>query len=545
MANKTVFKSAPKGKAVPAATHVNRAGGRAYQLGEKAALAQYACTGTFNDTFYSKGVQQVEEILAILPKVNVEFVGKVAIYAHEQGRMKDMPALLCAHLAARGKTEPEALVVLKKVFPVVIHNGKMFRNFVQIIRSGVTGRKSFGTAIKKLARGWFDSRLPEEIFKISTGNDPSLGDIVRMVRPLDLGSPERKAFYAYLFDQEHDKDSLPSLVKDYLKFRSDPHGWDAALPRVPFEMLMGLPLTDKQWSALGQQMSWTQVRMNLNTLSRHGVFKEDGIARTIAAKLKDPELIKRAKPFPYQLLTTYLNTSESGAEAVPRVLRNALHDALDIATENVPSFEGPGHALIDVSGSMGDPVSGSREGATTKASCVQVAALIGSSFLKKNQESMIVPYSDDVFLNHGCEARDSVMTNANRLAVLGGGGTNLGAAFNHLNKSKAKGNLVVVCSDMETWMDDQGMASLHSWQSSGTVSAQNWSEYKSRNPKAKLVCINLRAGDKVQVASNTDVLNIGGFSDTIWEVIKSFVEGMPSADHWVSVIETVKFPDQA
>ncbi len=541
MANKSVFKSAPKGKTPPPATAVNRAGGRAYQLGEKAALAQYASTGTFNDTFYSTGEQQVAEVLAILPKVDAEFIGKVAVYAHEQGRMKDMPALLAAHLTTRGD---EGRAVLKRIFPVVLSNGKMFRNFVQIIRSGVVGRKSFGTSIKKMARGWFDSKTPESIFKMSTGNDPSLGDIIRMVRPLDLGSPERKAFYAYLFDKEHDFDSLPPLVKEYEVFRKDPIKWDAALPKVPFEMLMGLPLTYKQWSALGQQMSWTQVRMNLNTLARHGVFTEDGIARTIAAKLKDPELIKKAKPFPYQLMTTYLFTSETGPEAVPRVIRNALHEALDIATENVPSFEGPGHALIDVSGSMGSPVSGHRAGSTSKASCVQVAAMIGSSFLKKNKESMIIPYSDDVFLNHGCVPHDSVLTNADKLARLGGGGTNLGAAFRHLNKVKAKGNLVVVCSDMETWMDDQGARS--SWYGGeATVSASMWAEYKSRNPKAKLVCINLAAGDKVQVASNTDVLNIGGFSDTIWEVIKSFVEGMPSADHWVSVIESVQLPAQA
>ncbi len=547
MANKSLFKSAPKGKTPPAATTTNRAGGIAYQLGEKAALAQYACTGTFNDTFYSTGAQQVEETLALLSKCSPEFIGKVAIYAHEQGRMKDMPALLAAHLTTRGD---EGRVVLKKIFPVVISNGKMLRNFAQIIRSGVTGRKSFGSSPKKLIQSWFLSKKPEDIFKMSTGNDPSIGDILQMVNLSHndgpngrVGSPERKALFQYLKGVDHDVDSLPPLMKDYLKFKSDPTKWDAALPKVPFEMLMGLPLTKAQWSALGQQMSWTQLRMNLNTLARHGVLKEDGIARTLAAKLKDPELIKKAKPFPYQLLVTYLHTSETGEEAVPRVLRNALHDALDVATENVPSIEGPAHALIDVSGSMGSPVSGHRAGATSKASCVQVAAMMGSAFLKKNQESSIIAYSDNAIVNHGCEPRDSVMTNANKLAALGGGGTNLGAAFKHLNKVKAKGNLVVVCSDMETWMDKQDSARSSWYGGEATVSASMWAEYKSRNPKAKLVCINLAAGDKVQVASNTDVLNIGGFSDTIWEVIKSFVEGMPSADHWVSVIESVNLPD--
>jgi 60 kDa SS-A/Ro ribonucleoprotein len=543
VANKSIFKSAPKGKTVPAATHTNRAGGLAYKLGEKAALAQYAATGTFNDTFYSTGVAQVEEVLTLLPKVDVEFIAKTAMYTHEQGRMKDMPALLAAHLATRGD---EGRTVLKMVFPVVVSNGKMLRNFAQIVRSGVTGRKSFGTSIKNMIHGWFASKTPDDIFRMSTGNDPSIGDILTMTHLSDNKSPERKALYQYLKDVDHDADSLPLLVRDYLKFKNDPTKWEAALPKVPFEMLMGLTLSDAQWSALGQQMSWTQLRMNLNTLSRHGVFKNDGIARTLASKMKDPELIRKAKPFPYQLLVTYLNTAESGPEAVPRVIRNALHDALDVATELVPSIEGPGHALIDVSGSMQSPVSGYREGATSKATCVQVAAMIGSAFLRKNQESSIIAYSDSAITNHGCEPRDSVMTNAQRLASIGGGGTNLSAAFRELNRAKAKGNLVVVASDMETWMDtnDKSVPRLP-WHDDGTVPAKEWAEYKARNPNAKLVCINLQAADHCQVTNSPDVLNIGGFSDTLWEVIRSFVEGVPSSDHWVKVIESITLPARA
>ena len=50
--------------------------------------------------------------------------------------MKDMPALLCAILAVRD------VKLLEAIFPRVIDNGKMLRTFVQILRSGVVGRKS-------------------------------------------------------------------------------------------------------------------------------------------------------------------------------------------------------------------------------------------------------------------------------------------------------------------------------------------------------------------------------------------------------------------
>lgn len=547
MANKSVFKSAPAGRKVEPATHTNRAGGKAYKLGEKAALAQYACTGTFNDTFYATGEDQIMEVLAILEKVDVEFIGKTAIYARQQGRMKDMPALLVAHLMNRGD---EGREVVRKIFHSVIDNGRMLRNLFQIMRSARTGRKSLAHFPSKMMKAWFTSKTPETIFWQSVGNDPSLGDIIKMIHLADGGSLERKALHAYLLSKEYVTADLPAVVRDYLQFAEIKRkgvNEKAPFPKAPWEMLVGLPLSPAEWSVLAQQATWTQLRMNLNTFARHGVFKNDGITKTLAAKLADGELIRKAKPFPYQLMMGYLHTSETGEEAVPRAIRMALHKALDVATEIVPAIDGPAHVLTDVSGSMGSPVSGHRAGATTKATCVQVASMIACAFLKKNMESLILPYSDNLVLNHGIDPMDSVLTNADKLARLGGGGTNLGAAFTHLNKVKAKGDLVIVISDMETWMDSSSASSRPSWLGGGegTVSASAWENYKSRNPKAKLVCINLAAGDHCQVANNTDVLNLGGFSDTLWEVIKSFVEGRPSADHWVKTIETIAFPAQA
>jgi 60 kDa SS-A/Ro ribonucleoprotein len=96
-------------------------------------------------------------------------------------------------------------------------------------------------------------------------------------------------------------------------------------------------------------------------------------------------------------------------------------------------------------------------------------------------------------------------------------------------------------SDCETWADRHQNA----YYLNTTVMASEWAVYKARNPQAKLVTINLQASDTAQVPTDTSVLQLGGFSDTVWEVIKSFVEGRPSADHWVKVIEAVQLPAQA
>ena len=66
--------------------------------------------------------------------------------------MKDMPALLCALLSVNGPG------LLAEVFDRVIDSPKMLRNFVQIMRSGVVGRKSLGTLPKRLVLAWLEGR---------------------------------------------------------------------------------------------------------------------------------------------------------------------------------------------------------------------------------------------------------------------------------------------------------------------------------------------------------------------------------------------------
>ena len=61
MANKSLFMSMI-GKLLPKADAVNEAGGLAYKLSPKAALAQYAATGCLNATFYASAEEQLQNI---------------------------------------------------------------------------------------------------------------------------------------------------------------------------------------------------------------------------------------------------------------------------------------------------------------------------------------------------------------------------------------------------------------------------------------------------------------------------------------------------
>ncbi len=64
MANKNLFQTV-KGMLMSKADTVNEAGGRAYKLSPKTALAQYAATGCFSHTFYADAGEQLEKVLTL------------------------------------------------------------------------------------------------------------------------------------------------------------------------------------------------------------------------------------------------------------------------------------------------------------------------------------------------------------------------------------------------------------------------------------------------------------------------------------------------
>jgi len=513
MANKNLFQSL-RGALIPRTDAANDAGAPAYALGPKATLARLAATGCLGHTFYASAETQLDRVLDLANQVDPDFIARTALYARHRGFMKDMPALLCAVLATRDMDR------LTEIFPQVIDNGKMLRNFVQILRSGVTGRKSLGSAPKRLVRQWLERATERQLVQATIGNDPSLADVVKMVHPRPADAT-RQAFYAWLIGKPYDVDALPESLRSYEAWKVSKEG---AVPDVPFQMLTAMDLGTAEWSAIADKASWQTTRMNLNTFARHGVFQDAARVTKLAARLADPENVRRAKVFPYQLLVAFLNA----AKGVPGELRDALQDAMETAIANVPAIAGQVVICPDVSGSMSQPVTGFRQGSSSKVRCIDVAALVAAAFLRKNGRARVLPFEVNV-VDVQLNARDSVMTNATHLSKIGGGGTNCSAPLARLNAEKAVPDLVIFVSDNESWADPKAHR--------GTAMMIEWERLKRRNPKARLVCIDLVPNTTTQAPDRKDILNIGGFSDTVFDIIASFAAGADGTDHWIREIE--------
>ncbi len=524
MANKILFPSL-RGFLGPRADTTNEAGGLAYQRSHRQALAQYAATGCLSATFYTDAEEQLAATLKLCQAVEPEFIARTAIYARQRGHMKDMPALLLAVLSVRSPG------LMAAAFDRVIDTPKMLRNFVQIMRSGVVGRKSLGTLPKRLVQQWLEARSDVQLFTASIGNAPSISDILRMVHPKPT-SPAREALYGYLIGREHDAQALPELVKQFEKFKRNTNPGKVPVPDVPFQLLTSLPLTAKDWRQIARTASWQTTRMNLNTFERHGVFEDDEVCTLIAHRLRNPRLIEQSRVFPYQLMVAYANASAS----LPMKVREALQDAMELALKNTPRIGGQVFVCPDVSGSMHSPITGHRQGSTTAVRCIDVAALVTASILRRNPEAEVLPFEAKT-IEISLNPRDSVMTNARKLAAIPCGGTNCSAPLRTLNDRRAKGDLIVFVSDNESWVDSQAYGRFGGGR---TATMSEWSKFKARNPHARMVCIDIQPAGTVQAKEREDIVNVGGFSDQVFELLANVASGQYTTDHWVRTIEEIR-----
>ena len=510
MANKTLFSSA-LAKFLPRTDTVNQAGGNAYAYGPEALLAQLAATGTLSDGFYADAQDQLAKALEAAWAVDAEWVAKCAIYARQSGAMKDMPALLTAVLSM---SDPDLMV---PVFKRVIDNGRMLRNFVQIMRSGQTGRTSLGSRPKRLVREWLENASTRQLMQAATGNDPSLADIVKMVHPAPA-SAERRAFYGWLIGKPYDVAALPKEIADFEAWKADR---SRPLPDVPFEWLTAFELTAKQWAVLAERIGWQALRMNLNTLARKGVFQIDGVA--------DPDAIARVKPMPYQLMTALTQVGDG----VPLAVQAALEKALELSLAKVPVLEGNVVVCPDVSGSMSSPATGYRKGATSVVRCIDIAALVSAAMLRSNSQTRVLPFEVDV-VKLKLDPKARVAVNAAKLAGVGGGGTNVSAPLALLNREKAMVDCVVIVSDNESWFD-----APRPW-SYGDASAtmKEWNKLKARSPGAKLICIDIQPYGSTQAKDRKDIMNVGGFTDAVFDAMARFANG--DAKDWVEIVNEVE-----
>jgi 60 kDa SS-A/Ro ribonucleoprotein len=544
MANKSLFASLTN--RLPRANAVNEAGGRAYKLEPKHALAQVAATGTFGNAFYSTAETQLDEVLKLIDEVDDnQYLAKLALYAREKAFMKDMPAALLVALSVRD-TE-----LMHRVFDRVVDNGRVLRTVFQMIRSGQFknkaghGRVGLSSSVQRAFQRWLNTASVGKLLSASIGNDPSLRDILRMARPTPKDNA-RRAMFGWLTDKSIEKwapateADLPVEVQSLIAYRNSESEEAQALiagglDNVRWDLLSDAAKGPTVWAALARKMGPQALRMNLNTLLRHDVLATSAMVDYVADRIADESEIRRSKQFPYQYFAAYLNADDN----VPQKIKTALHKAAEIACGNVPELPGPVVIGLDTSGSMSCAVMGNRgRGATSKMRCIDVAALFAAAILRRNPDSVVIPFDTSAY-DAKIDPNDSILSIAERLAKYGGGGTDCSLPLVAANQKHAKRKFagIVLVSDNESWVGTGRHGStgvMTAWE----AFVANQRKLAGKEASPKLVNIDLQPYQTVQACERTDIMNIGGFSDAVFNVISAFLAD--NNQRFVAEVETIE-----
>ncbi|MFN0020405.1 MAG: TROVE domain-containing protein [Pirellulaceae bacterium] len=542
MASTTLFSSA--NSRLPRTNTVNDAGGTAFAFSAKHALAQIAATGCFNGTFYATGESQLDSLRTLIEQVDDNvFLAKLAVYAREKASMKDMPAALLVALSKRDTS------LLHKVFDRVVDNGRVLRTVFQMVRSGQFGRTSLSSSLQRAFQRWLNVASVGKLLAAAIGNDPSLRDVLRLARPTPSDNA-RRALFGWLTGKEQEKwapataTDLPEQVRLLEAFRKAESAQMQALIMgdldVRWDLLADSAKGPLVWKGIARKMGPQALRMNLNTLLRHEVLSGHGdLVDYVAARIADEDEIRRSRQFPYQFLAAYLNV---GA-AVPHKIKAALHQAAEIACGNIPALPQPVVIGLDVSGSMSTAVTGDRgRGATSKMRCVDVAALFAAAILRRNPDSIVVPFDTSAY-HVRIDSADSILSLAERLAQYGGGGTDCSLPLQEAATTYARRAFagIVLVSDNESWVTDG--QEFGSTASGSTRVMEQWQEFvrsqrQFGNHQPKLVCIDLQPNTSTQALEREDILNVGGFSDAVFGVVASFLAGESS--RFVREVEAIE-----
>jgi 60 kDa SS-A/Ro ribonucleoprotein len=407
-------------------------------------------------------------------------------------------------------------------------------------------RKGLSASLQRAFQRWLNDASVGKLLSASIGSDPSLRDILRMARPTPTDNA-RRALFGWLTEKEVDKwapatqADLPvevQLLEEYRK-ATDDQAQVAILDKLDgarWDLLSDAAKGPRVWTALARKMGPQALRMNLNTLLRHEVFSNDkSMIDYAAGRIANEEEVRRSRQFPYQYFAAYMNADD----AVPQAIKTALHKAAEVACGNVPKFSGPVVIGLDTSGSMGSAVTGYRgSGAASKMRCVDVAALFAAAVLRSNPDSVVIPFDTQAY-DAKIDPNDSILSIAKRLASYGGGGTDcslpIKAAVEKYPKRQFAAAILV--SDNESWVGSGRYGAT------GVMSAwedflANQRKLAGKNASPKLVCIDLQPYQTVQACERAEIMNIAGFSDSVFGVINGFLDD--SNDRFVSEVEAIK-----
>jgi 60 kDa SS-A/Ro ribonucleoprotein len=460
------------------------------------------------------------------------FLARLAAFCRHRKGLLEAPALLCAILADREGD------VFRAAAGHVLDDLEILRRFGYYAKSGLTGRISYGSRLKKFFQRWIDAAPESDLFLGSGGRNPSIADLIRLSHPRPK-TARREAFYAYLLGRRARPELLPQLVRQYEAFQNAPDGHP---PELPVSLLLKADPGRRELCEIAFRAGWRDSLSYLNTFARAGVFDYGDLSFTIAERLRDPAELRDNNATP-ELLFAVLGWADP---RVPEPIQQALEAALDQTLHRVTLPRDQKVAVsVDVSGSMHCPCRFRPGGFTNGAAqgsvkLLDLAALFAGGLLQNSPQSLLLGFDENAWVRRCQDRGTSLLKEIAHTSGIGGSKSDCAAPLRLLNERQETRDLVVIISDNQTWADLR----------QGTQSSirRQWDLFREGNPGARLVCLDLQPEVPVPWPNRPDVLCLSARCERVFPVITEFAAGgvtTPEQVDEVNRLSEVPLPDQA
>ena len=543
-------------------TERNFMGEMAFKMEDKEELISTVMTTFLQGEYYEKESTKIARIQELLKKVDPLFAAKLAIYARNEGNLRSVTHFVAAEIAKYvsgtdwGKRFYNRIVVrpddMSEIVSAYAHINGMSQKDISKIPNAMKG--GFKTALERLDAYQIDK------YKMKN-REVSLIDLIRLFHP--KGNQKNAEAFKRLVNGE----SLEGLYETKI---------------LEKEMTKAGQLTknateDEKKEAKHEAISeiLDNVKgmpiMNLIRNLRNIILYAPDKVEDACAQLRIKDKILKSRLLPFRFATAYAEVekmtwdkpdtdttiafesdkaknelTKAQFNSLKRSVLDALEDAIQYSVGNIPELEGNVAILVDHSGSCrGDAGGSSVVSAFSKTSTAMIGNLFGS-MMAYRQKNVYIGLFGDKLIDVPMD-RNMKMLDFNKMSFDKGARCGLGTEtgiYDFMRKcvdEKKKVDNVVVFSDCQIGSGERGFTPWYGDKSSdsGGHFHELFKEFKKLNPMCNWIVVNLRQSGGTSVFDKSmRILNIAGWSDKIFDVIKSNCKGW---DAIIKEIESVTF----
>lgn len=335
---------------------VNHEGHAAYELPDKLKLVTQVLTSFFDEKkYYGDNTEDMKQAIQRVIQKVPQFVSNLAVFARREFHMRSVAHVLTAYLAHE-------------------ENGKPY---VRRTVEGVALRGDDVTEIMAFYLSTFGKPVPNALKK-GIGHVMSGFDEYTLAKYQGIGKSVKMRDLLCLCHPAPANKDQEALWKRCLEGKlAVPFTWETQLSENGNNK--------ETWEALidSGKVGYMALLRNLRSIV---LAKPDNITKVLD-RIADPEAVRHSKQLPFRFLSAYKNLPFPA----PSKIYDALEAAADASVENLPKLHGTTVIAVDVSGSMGDRISGKSE-----VKCCEIGMLLGLIANRICDESIFFLFNHEI-----------------------------------------------------------------------------------------------------------------------------------------------------